>query len=173
MNKDDLQKRLNSAEKKLEELEQLKAEIESLKVKLADVKEDEIPELPHFEVGQDFWFVDSELKLNRRISSLSRDIDDYNRFHSGKYAELFENKTREIAMLLHCKWYVDREYVPDWTDDIETKYIVVYSNAKEKYITGYWKECEYGNVYFSNREAAQKAADWMNQHFNKEGEVLV
>lgn len=167
MTKDELKIKLESAERELKALKQLEAEIQSLKAQLNEVQEDEIPEFPVFENETDrLYYVTSNLRAisGSRIGAGT----DFNAFHTATYATIFSTKCREIAMLMHCKWYVDKDYVPDWDDDRETKYIVVYSNAKEKYITGFWKECEYGNVYFSSREAAQKAADWMNKHINEE-----
>lgn len=149
----------------------LKNGIEKLKTELSKAVEDEIPDFPEFNVGDTVWYKDDGFKVVRYIKSEISKTKDYNNFHTEKYAKECTEKCREIAMLLHCKWYIDRDYVPNWKDDDENKYCVAYNYETKSYISDYFYEItEYSTVYFSTKQAAQKAADWMNEHYKRNNE---
>lgn len=167
MTKEEIQSKLEAAEKQLEEIENLKAEIERLKSKLNEVQENEIPELPRFGAGEEYWSVDSELDPCWGKTVLSREINDYNYFYTKKYATIFAAKCREIAMLLHCKWYCDKEIVTDFSDDSVEKWCVWYDHHSNRWTVDCQTTYENTTVYFTTSEAAQKAADWMNAHMIK------
>ena len=73
-------------------------------------------------------------------------------------------------MLLHCKWYVDRDYVPNWKNTKEPKYFLYFDSKEDKYKVTYVLHTivKYPMVFFSNADAAQKAADWMNKRHKQE-----
>ena len=79
-------------------------------------------------------------------------------FISEKYAEMYREKTQFIADLLHFKWLYDRDYEPDWRDAQWT-----ISKYDGKYVP-ILSVCERDtDVYFNNKEMAQKGADWLNR----------
>ena len=159
MTKEEIQTRLEAAEKQMLGLQD---EIKNLKAKLDEVQDEEIPECVDYEVGDRMYYIDTELEV--RLSNMGwRDLH-FNVFHSEEYAKLFADKCREIAMLLHCKWYVDRDYVPDWDNDEEAKYSVNFSHSQHGYFIEDWYNDKNGTVFFRTADAAQKAADWMNAH---------
>lgn len=160
MTKDEIQTRLESAEKQMIGLQD---EIANLKAKLDEAQDEEIPELPVFERGEDYWYLDIDGCIERNYSDGATENNDFNMFHNDKYAKLYADKCREIAMLLHCKWYVDREYVPDWHDG-HKKHSLYYDNVDNLYKSSDWACDEWGYVFFSSREAAKKACEWMNAH---------
>lgn len=133
MTKEEALSILKAAEKQLEEIESLKAEIENLKSKLNEVQENEIPITPHIERGEYYWFIGSDLKIDRLGSYISYEAEDYNSFHSEEYATIFATKCREIAMLLHCKWYYDKELITDFSDESIEKWCLWYDHHSNKW----------------------------------------
>ena len=161
MTKEDLERRLESAEKQMSGLQD---EIQNLKARLAEVQEPEIPEYPFVAERQKYWFVEEEdFKLNYGISigGLSK---DYNCFHTESYAQEFARKCKLIAMMMHCKWYICPDYTQDFTDLNAKKWTVVYDAATEEYETDYNWHHVLNTVYFDTEENAQKCADWLNAH---------
>lgn len=153
------------AGEQLKEIESLKAEIESLKSKLKEVQENEIPKFPHFGNTETYWSTDGELEVYWGKTVLSCEKDDYNYFHTKEYATIFATKCREIARLLHCKWYVNRYYTPNFNDSNQMKWTVYYNYMDKCYKTDFRFSDYQPTVYFENKEVAQKAADWMNKYF--------
>lgn len=94
-------------------------------------------------------------------------------FANKKYAEMFKNRMRIIADMLHFKYLYDRDYDPNWAtydNYTEFKYIVVYHKDRETFTTYGIKIEDYFTVYFSTQAIAQKCADWLNYKYNR-GEV--
>ena len=163
MTREELEKRLNEAEKQNLSLID---EIKCLKEQLAHVEtEPDIPDFPFFDLtGEETWHMNNALE----VASPSRTgghVFDFNYFHTKDYAKEFSRKCKMIAMMMHCKWYVDREYVPDWDNEDEEKWQVFWSNLYKRYEVCDWGTDEYGSVFFSTEENAQKCADWMNEHW--------
>lgn len=163
MTREELERRLNEAEK---QNLGLLDEIKRLKEKLAEQeKEPEIPDFPEFDAaGEEAWHINNVLEVSTP-GIASGHIKDYNYFHSNEYAQEFAKKCKLIAMMLHCKWYLDRYYTPNWDILSVEKYSVVFChNLNEFQVRTQYGE-EHGDVYFSTEEAAQKCADWMNEHW--------
>ncbi len=168
MTKQELENRLESA---LKQLEGLKDEVDNLKAKLAEQDKQDIPDSPTFEEsGGSMWFMNLDLKKTHCNTEYAS-AGDFNSFHTREYAEEFRRKCLMIAMMLHCKWYLDREHVPDWNNKAEEKWQVFWSNLYKRYEVCDWSTDEYGSVYFSTEEAAQKCADWLNAHWKESTEV--
>lgn len=79
-------------------------------------------------------------------------------FKSEKYAEMYREKTQHIADLLHFKWLYDRDYEPDWRHAQWT--ISKYDDKYVPLLSGCERDTD---VYFTNKEIAQKGADWLNR----------
>lgn len=172
MTREELERRLDEAEK---QNLGLLDEIKWLKEKLAEQDNQEIPVFPEFDRGDVYYGTDyclDVMEKNHAGNNGDKDFtgDDavfYNAFHTEDYAHEFRRKCLMIAMMLHCKWYVDRDYVPDWDNEDEEKWMVFWSNTYKKYEVCSWESDEYGSVFFSTEEAAQKCADWMNAHWKE------
>lgn len=167
--KEKLESRLEEAEKQMIGLQD---EIANLKAKLAEVEDDkEIPEYPEFDYGDTLYAADADCSGETKIrhmeitAKVSHKV--YDVFHEDLYAKEYAGKCKLIAMLLHCKWYVDRDYTPDWDNEDEEKWMVFWSNTYKKYEVCDWGSDEYSSVFFSTEEAAQKCADWMNAHWKE------
>ncbi len=164
MDKKELERRLEAAEK---QNLGLLDEIKWLKEKLAEQEKHKIPDLPNFECGESYWTMFDNFALSDERTAFVRDATEYNMFHTEAYAQEFAEKCKLIAMLLHCKWYVDRDYTPDWDNEDEEKWMVFWSNTYKKYEVCGWESDEYGSVFFSTEENAQKCADWMSEHWKE------
>lgn len=178
MDKNELERRLEAAEK---QILGLLDEIKNLKAKLAEMQDEpEIPDFPEFVIGKDYYYSHIRWKSNPlRLSTERCDTKyckkpgivemDYFNFHSIEYYNCFEKKCKLIAMMLHCKWYLDRDYVPDWKNNEEYKYFVFYNNnnnANEFGVT-VRTTSDVGYVAFSTEEKARKCADWLNKHWKE------
>lgn len=171
MTRKELMERLESAEK--QQLDLL-GEIQNLKEKLKEVKDfPEIPDFPEFCRGDVVYQMDTCFDVMEESHGGGKGDKDfteddalfYNDFHTADYAQEFRRKCLMLAMMLHCKWYMDRDYVPDWNNEDEEKWTVFWNNKYKKYETCDWVSDEYGSVYFSTEEAAQKCANWLNAHW--------
>lgn len=168
MDKQELERRLKAAEK---QNIGLLDEIKNLKEKLADMQDEpEIPDFPEFSRNETYWYVGSDLNDAAVGRAVGTYADDYNVFHTKEYADEFAKKCKLIAMMLHCKWYLCPDYVPDFTNSNEEKHYVYYDACGEKYTTD-WRCMTINNeVFFDTEENAQKCADWLNKHYLKENE---
>lgn len=163
MTKEELEERLNKAEKQNLSLID---EIKCLKEQLANVEiEPEIPDFPFFNpMGEETWHVNNVLE----VASPSRTgghVCDFNYFHTQDYAKEFSRKCKMLAMMLHCSWYVDRDYTPNWDNVFVEKYFVIFNHNLNRFQVRTQYGEEHGDVYFSTKEAAQKCADWMDEHW--------
>lgn len=162
MTKDEIKTRLESAEKQMNDLQK---EIADLKVKLDEARE--IPDHLEFNIGDVVWYIDGDLKVYNYTNCVAEIRTNYNNFYTPKYAKELAKKCHEIAMLLYCKWHIDRDYEPNWDDDNDVKFSVMLDHSdkdKVEYAVYCHHYSQYPTVYFSTKEAAQKAADWMNEH---------
>lgn len=177
MNNEEIERRLEAAEK---QNLGLLDEIKWLKEKLAEQDKQEIPDFPEFDRWDVVYKMDAcfdVMEENHGGGKGDKDFtgDDapyYNDFHTADYAHEFRRRCLMIAMMLHCKWYVDRDYTPDWSNENqdEGKWQVFWSNMYKRYEVCDWISDEYGSVFFSTEEAAQKCADWMNVHWKESTE---
>jgi hypothetical protein len=163
MKRKELEKRFESAEKQLIGLQD---EFQNLKTKLAEKHdESEIPDFPVFKIdGESSWHVNNLLEVSSKEEAYGK-VHDYNFFHTVDYAEEFADKCKLIAMMLHCKWYLDRDYVPDW-DNCDDKFTVWYNQFDNEWTIDFQEIHEVPSIYFSTEEKAQKCADWLNKHWS-------
>lgn len=164
MTREELEKRLESAEKQMLGLQD---EIQNLKAKLAEGHyESEIPDFPVFNIdGESSWHVNGLLDVSSKDETYGK-VHDYNFFHTVDYAQEFADKCKLIAMMLHCKWYLDRDYVPDWKSDTNSeKCYVIFDNCVNKFQVRTRYAVQGVEVYFRTEESAQKCAEWLNEHW--------
>ena len=168
MTREELEKRLESAEKQMIGLQD---EIQNLKAKLAEAQdESEIPDFPIFKPGgEESWHINNVLDVSTPCIT-SGTACDFNYFHTKEYAQDFAKKCKLIAMMLHCKWYLDRDYVPNWKNVDENKFIVYYDNRACCFHITQRTLSDVGQVAFSTPDAARKCADWLNEHWRDSDE---
>lgn len=175
MDKSEIERRLESAEKQNLGLID---EINLLKEKLSEIENSgEIPEFPVFERGTPYYTMNGEFEIEHGSHSgykgMNHEENDdlYNAFHTKEMAQEFADKCKLIAMMLHCKWYLCRDYKEDF-EDAEYKWYVHYTNntvrfATACFATDYCVDNDHGSVYFDTEENAQKCADWLNKHWKE------
>lgn len=142
-------------------------EIKYLKEQLAKAQEEqEIPDKPDFEMDEKFYYLNSETD-DVEDSCHDGDIDtiDFNMFHTREYAQEFADKCKLIAMMLHCKWYIDRDVLD--TSEKTWLYGICYDKEKKKFVYASYCSCDPCTVTFIAEEAAKKAADWLNSHWKE------
>lgn len=163
MTREELEKRLESAEKQMIGLQD---EIQNLKAKLAEAQDE--PEIPDFPVyrHEPLYFVNSRSEIVGDEYKICTGIvaHDFNAFHSKEYAQEFADKCKLIAMMLHCKWYLCSGFKGDYSDSSD-KWVVYYGGLDDKFIATNSIHCDYGFVPFDTMDNAQKCADWLNEHW--------
>lgn len=145
----------------LSQIEELKKKAEEI---IEELKKEEIPEYPKFEKGSTLYYMDVDFNVQADVFYGTEIMNDHNCFHSERYAEILSERSNYLAMLLHCKWYFDRDYVPDWDNCIENKWVIAFDHEYGKFVVYFWMTCDFGTIAFSSKEAAQKAADWLNSN---------
>lgn len=145
----------------LNQIEELKKKAEEI---IEELKKEEIPLYPKFEKGSAVFFMDVNFDVRESTCYDPKAINDYDSFHSEHYAEMLAEKSNYIAMLLHCKWYFDRDYEPDWDNPIEIKWTVGFNHEVNAFRIYDWTIADFGTIAFSSKEAARKACDWLNSN---------
>lgn len=165
MTREELEKRLESAEKQMIGLQD---EIQNLKAKLAEAQgEPKIPDFPVFGTDgeEQFWCIDIMLEVDTpKTATKPVEEFDYNFFHTKEYAQEFADKCKLIAMMLHCKWYLCRGFKGDYSDSND-KWVVYHGGLDNKFIATNSIHCDYGCVTFDTMDNAQKCANWLNEHW--------
>lgn len=149
-------------------------EIAEHRVAIAELKRklgiySKIPALiPEFENAESVSYVATNFDevCTTRYCDVAHSIGvDFNMFHTSEYAHRAQLAAKMIAMQLHCKWYIDRDFVPDWNDNLQHKYTVYYSHAIKKFCVAQWSTHERTDVAFSSHEKAQMCADWLQENW--------
>lgn len=123
---------------------------------------DDIDRPLKIEGDDQIYYVTGAGEIQVALGAAAPHIPFYNARHRAfkqvKYAEMYMEKTQHIADLLHFKWLYDRDYEPDWRSAQWT-----ISKYYDKYVP-LLSVCERDtDVYFTNKEIAQKCADWLNR----------
>lgn len=150
-----------SLEITLSQIEELKKKAEKI---IEELKKEEIPLYPEFEKGSVFSYVDTDLSVQTTGAVITETTQDYNAFHSEYYAKLLAERSNYLAMLLHCKWYFDRDYEPDWNNPNEIKWTVGFNHEADIFRIYEWAVADFGTIAFGSKEAAQKVCDWLNSN---------
>lgn len=168
MDKNELERRLEAAEKQnlglLDEIKNLKAQLEKVQ------DEPEIPDVPYFRSGEQWWYVETEGSLVESVSIHDDKRSELNCFHTKEMAQEFAEKCKLIAMMLHCKWHLCRNFKGNYSHSNE-KWVVYYSGLDNKFLAIASLHTDYGLVSFDTMDNALKCAHWLNKHWkeNKNG----
>lgn len=164
MTREELEKRLDSAEKQMLGLQD---EIQNLKAKLSEAQDE--PEIPDFPVyrHEPLYFVHYRSAIVGDESNICNGImrGDFNAFHTIEYAQEYADKCKLIAMMLHCKWHLCCDYHPDFNNGWSEKWSVVFDYAEAKFTVKFSRTQEWSAIYFDTEESAKKCADWLNEHW--------
>lgn len=141
-----------------ERIDALEKELAELKEKL---KTDVLKEYREFS-NEAAYLVTNSDEITPCLIFSETLIDGYYRYHTREYAEMAKEMKEFNDKLLAFKWCYDRDYVPDWDDENNIKYVVVYDNQSERYRTDSRNINKYSTVHFSTAEIAKKCCDWLN-----------
>lgn len=166
MDKKDLERRLEAAEK---QILGLLDEIKNLKEKLAEMQDEpEIPDVPFFHANETLWRMYPTLEhIKCTVSQSDYNGECFNLFHTKEYADEFAKKCKLIAMMLHCKCHLCREYEPDWDDENAEKWQVCYEHGRSCFVAHCVYTYEPSSVFFDTIQNAKKCADWLNKHWKE------
>lgn len=149
----DIKKLMEDSQEKLSELEKILSE-----------KSNEIPPFPEFN-NENIYYLSAQGDIRFTPSLTGEKTDDFNAFHSEALAQEYAKISLRTAMLLHCKWYCDRDLITDFSDESVEKWCVWYDHHSNRWTIDCQRTYENTTIYFTTEEAARKAADWMNEHF--------
>lgn len=180
---------IKEIEKKITEqenaLRELKEELEKIKEKENENKiPDDVRDIPKYYIddfeehsnGSIEYYYLSQLGgdvLNNSMFAKSKVekalLAKHRAFPNVYFAREFNIKTQLIADCLYFKWVYDREYVPNWQNNINImdKYSVAYDTEENRYVYTRWVSLDYGTVYFSTEQIAEKCAEWLNYIYKK------
>ena len=148
---------MTTIEKLEKQIEELKAEVETLKNK------ETLERTDHYY----FLNIDDE-DGSFYIDDCYYDDDNYydsrNYFLSENSAEYFLSAIDELKKLQHLHEIYCPDYVPNWNNEDEKKFGIVFNKLEHKYqytsVAGCYK---LNDIYFDSRETASKVCDRMNK----------
>lgn len=151
----------------MKEILEHKLEIEKLSRKLDLYSK--IPLIPEFKKDSStVYYVSTtfdEVNTARYCDIALAGSVDFNRFHTAAYAKRAMLAAKMIAMQLHCKWYIDRDFVPDWNNKTQPKYSVYFNHINKKFYVAQWETHERTDVVFSTRQTAELCAYWLQENW--------
>lgn len=164
-----------------QEFESFKAELEERLQKFAEKLEEEENKSKHIHVesmqkgyeqlkpGATYYQVDeygyvAGINFNSDNPYHHILIDRFRAFLSQDIACTFSKRTSLMAQLLYFKSIYDEDFVPDWNDWNQIKYIIEYNNNEQRWATRFHRSTDIpGAVYFSSESIAQKCCDWLTE----------
>lgn len=91
-----------------------------------------------------------------------QDLNPYGTYPTEEYALMAQKMKIFNDKLLAFKWCYDKDYQPDWENESENKYIVLFDSLENRFISVCCVSRIANLVYFSTKIRAQKCADWLN-----------
>lgn len=152
-------------EERMDILRTIKSQLDALQTKVNEFEDiiasdDEIPDYPEFSNELGYYIQGGVVRYD-----VINDPETYLVYHLDIYANAVLNKMREMSAILHCKYYLEPDFVPNY-DDKEYSYYAVYDLKYNKYIVrAFLMPPDFGFVAFKSKEHAVKCAEWMNNNF--------
>lgn len=91
-----------------------------------------------------------------------KDPNPYGTYPTEEYALMAQKMKIFNDKLLAFKWCYDKDYQPDWENESENKYLVLFDSSESRFISVCCVSRIANLVYFSTKTIAQKCADWLN-----------
>lgn len=149
---------MTTIERLEKQIEELKAEVERLK------NEEELERTEHYY----FLNIDND-DGNFYVDDCSYDKDSHyegwNYFLSENSAEYFLSAVNELKKLQHYHEIYCPNYVPDWDNEGEEKWSLIFNKSMQKYqyipVSDFYR---LDDIYFDSRETASKVCNRMNEN---------
>lgn len=144
-------------EKLEKQIEELRAEVERLKNK------EELERTEHY------FFIDIDYNgdffLNVKDDGMTtKKYDNWNYFRTEESGGYFSSAINELKKLQHYHEIYCPDYVPNWNNEDEKKFGMVFNKLEHKYqymsVVGCYK---LNDIYFDSRETAEKVCNRMNE----------
>lgn len=149
---------MTNIERLEKQIEELKAEVERLK------NEEELERTEHYYFlnidGTGTFYIDED--NDGMTTDLYQNMDYFLSEDSAKYllSAIYELKKLQHLHEIYCP-----DYVPDWDNEDEKKFGIVFNKLEHKYqytnVAGCYK---LNDIYFDSRETASKVCDRMNEN---------
>ena len=150
---------MTTIEKLEKQIEELKAEVERLK------NEEVLKRTEHYYFlnidGEGDFYIDGD---NDGITT--KYYDNWNYFLSEDSAEYFLSAVEELKVLQHYHEIYCPSYVPDWNDEKEEKWYVLFNKSLGRYQYSYdTYDFRPNEIYFDSEETVRKVCDRLNENF--------
>lgn len=146
-------------------------QVEDFQKQLDDFKTDGDKKIRRGEKGKYYYTVSNFGKIVIHENKENRSLADDLYFENNNYF-LSKDRAQQVADKLNFLLRLERlhdelcpDYVPDWNNYEEEKFIIAYDyeDGKNKYIWGYNLSRNTNTAYFPTEEIAQKACDILNE----------
>lgn len=168
---------VNTGTETLESLKETLKTVEKERDRLADQRKESEPKFERVKEGEEYYFIDfdvfkSLLVLRETEGGYAVDDAAYEKNDYFKTKERAQEVADKINLLLKLERLHDiycPNYVPDWSDEDESKYVVYYDNQDKCYKINSFYVTEYKpDVAFPTSEIAQKVCDILNAELEEE-----
>ena len=147
-------------------IERLERQIEELKAELERLKNDE-KELERIE---HYYFInvdgDGDFCIDENDDGMTTELyNNMNYFLSEDSAKRFNSALYELRRLQHLHEIYCSDYIPNWNDEEEEKWLVFFNKKECMYQYAYSTKCyRLNEIYFDSEETARKVCDRLNKN---------
>ena len=145
-------------------IERLEMQIEELKAEVARLKDKEA-----LKRTEHYYFLnidgDGDFYIDEDNDGITTDYyDNWNYFLSEESSERFLSAVEELKVLQHYYEMYCPNYIPNWNDEDEEKWYIIFSARTKKYCYDY-SFIEYRTtIYFDSEETVRKVCDRLNEN---------
>lgn len=159
-------------EEKLAKAKELMGEAYKLMAEAAPEEEPQLnPIQPYLDAVEiDAWVNDAQ--VHGAVRHLTSDEvwypeakDSCALYPSEYYARIAAAMKQFMDVQLAFKWSCDRNFRPDWTDEGQPKFYIVFNTKARRFAPTVTKTELHGYVHFSKGEYASACAHWLNENF--------
>ena len=86
-------------------------------------------------------------------------------YPSEYYARVATAMKRVMDLQLAFKWSCDKDFYPDWENEAQPKFYIVFNTKTRKFHPTVTKVDIHGAVHFSKGEYASACAGWLNENY--------
>ena len=159
-----LENKIKDCERTIDELSRKLYELKQ-QVKQKDINDIPVDEIPCYftkdEYDKYMWVVD----YDGRVLKMPSDnflVGNARYFLNSEDAKEFQRKTSFIAKCMYFKRKYDRDFIPDWNNQSQHKWYLMYDHFIENYRILSAESLETSLVYFSSKDIAKKCLEWIN-----------